>query len=144
MMTDGASDTPGQPATGQADIKARDRPGTRRVRRAAEWGQKKYAGSWAEYLWHRLDAADFLNQAMLLAATLLLCAVPFFLIATAVTGRSAVQADMIGLPRAGAALLDPGSPSAQHAGRITAGPGITEPGKALAQEDSDRLRGRGW
>ena len=80
------------PRQRQADIKAPDRPGTRRVRRAAEWGQKKYAGSWAEYLWHRLDAADFLNQAMLLAATLLLCAVPFFLVAAALTGRSAVSA----------------------------------------------------
>ena len=77
----------------QADIKAPDRPGTRRrVRRAAEWGQKKYAGSWAENLWHRLDAADFMNQALLLAATLLLCAVPFFLVAAALTGRSAVSA----------------------------------------------------
>jgi len=80
------------PRQRQADIKAPDRPGTRRVRRAAEWGQKKYAGSWAEYLWHRLDAADFMNQAMLLAGTLLLCAVPFFLVATAVSGRSAVSA----------------------------------------------------
>ena len=80
------------PRQRQADIKAPDRPGTRRVRRAVEWGQKKYAGSWAEYLWHRLDAADFLNQAMLLAATLLLCAVPFFLVAAALTGRSAVSA----------------------------------------------------
>jgi membrane protein len=87
-------------------IKAQDRPGARRrVRRAAEWGQKKYAGSWAEYLWHRLDAADFMNQAMLLAATLLLCAVPFFLVATAVTGRSAVQAltERLGLSRQAAA-----------------------------------------
>jgi membrane protein len=61
-------------------------------RRAAEWGKKKYAGSWAEYLWHQLAAADFMNQAMLLAATLLLCAVPFFLVAAALTGRSAVSA----------------------------------------------------
>jgi membrane protein len=89
-----------------ADIKAPDRPGTRRrVHRAAEWGQKKYTGSWAEYLWHRLDAADFMNQAMLLAGTLLLCAVPFFLVATAVTGRSAVQAltERLGLSRQAAA-----------------------------------------
>jgi len=33
-----------------------------------------------------------MNQAMLLAGTLLLCAVPFFLVATAVSGRSAVSA----------------------------------------------------
>ena len=65
-------------------------PGVQHVRRAAEWGQGKYAGSWAEYLWHRLDAVDFMNQAMLLAATLLLCAIPFMLVALALAGRSAV------------------------------------------------------
>ena len=84
---------PGQPPPRrQAGTKAHDRPGLRRARRAAEWGKNKYAGSWAEYLWHRLDAVDFMNQAMLLAATLLLCAVPFTLIAAALAGRSAVSA----------------------------------------------------
>jgi hypothetical protein len=47
-------------------MKAADQPGTRRsARRAvewgkakAEWGKAKYAGSWAEYLWQRLDAVD--------------------------------------------------------------------------------------
>jgi membrane protein len=63
----------------------------RRARRAAEWGKNKYAGSWAEYLWRQLDAVDFMNQAMLLAATLLLCAVPFLLIAAALAGRSVVS-----------------------------------------------------
>lgn len=87
------ADHPGQPPPRrQADTKARDRPGLRRARRAAEWGKNKYAGSWAEYLWHRLDAVDFMNQAMLLAATLLLCAVPFTLIAAALAGRSAMSA----------------------------------------------------
>ncbi len=73
-------------------MKVADRASVRRARRAAEWGKAKYAGSWAEYLWHRLDAADFMNQAMLLAATLLLCAVPFLLIASALAGRSVVSA----------------------------------------------------
>ena len=91
---------PDQPARHRhPGMKAADQPGTRRsARRAAEWGKAKaewgkarYAGSWAEYLWRRLDAADFMNQAMLLAATLLLCAVPFLLIATALAGRSAVS-----------------------------------------------------
>ncbi|MFF6773065.1 YhjD/YihY/BrkB family envelope integrity protein [Streptomyces sp. NPDC012637] len=67
----------------------RGNPG--RTRRAAQWGKAKYAGSWAENLWHRLDAVDFLNRAMLLAATLLLCAVPFMLIVAALAGRSAVS-----------------------------------------------------
>jgi membrane protein len=108
MITDGDSDTSGQPATGQADIKAGDRPGTRRVSRAAEWGKNKYAGSWAEYLWHRLDAVDFMNQAMLLAATLLLCAVPFFLVATALEGRSAVSALTVRLGLSKQAAADVG------------------------------------
>lgn len=63
---------------------------TRRARRAAEWGKTTYTGSWAENLWQRLDAVDFLNQAMQLAGTLLLCAVPFMLIASALAGRSAM------------------------------------------------------
>jgi hypothetical protein len=33
-----------------------DLPGAGRVRRSAQWGKKKYAGSFAEDLWHRLDA----------------------------------------------------------------------------------------
>jgi membrane protein len=88
------ADQPDQPPRdGRTDVQPHDQPGTRgRVRRTAEWGQKKYAGSWAESLWHRLDAVDFMNQAMLLAATLLLCFVPFFLVATALSGRSAVSA----------------------------------------------------
>ena len=104
------ADQPDQPPPQrQAGIKAHDQPDTRRrVSRAAEWGQKKYAGSWAEYLWHRLDAADFMNQAMLLAATLLLCAVPFFLIATALTGRSAVRALTVRLGLSQQAAADVG------------------------------------
>jgi membrane protein len=95
------ADQPEQPPRQfQADIKADDQAGTRRrVRRTADWGKQKadwgkqkYAGSWAEYLWHRLNAADFMNQAVLLAATLLLCAVPFFLVTSALAGRSAVSA----------------------------------------------------
>jgi membrane protein len=87
---DQAAQTQGTSGSGSPGKKAAGRPGVQRVRRAAEWGQEKYAGSSAEYLWHRLDAVDFMNQAMLLAATLLLCAVPFMLIATALAGRSAV------------------------------------------------------
>jgi hypothetical protein len=50
----------GRPGTGVAA-----RPGVQRARRAAEWGKQKYAGSWAEYLWNRLNAVDFINQGML-------------------------------------------------------------------------------
>jgi membrane protein len=86
-----AAQTQGTTGSGPG-MKAVGRPGVQRARRASEWGKQKYAGSWAEYLWHLLDAADFMNQAMLLAATLLLCAVPFLLIAAALAGRSAVSA----------------------------------------------------
>jgi membrane protein len=85
-----AAQAPGTTSTGRPGLKAVHRPSGQRVRRATEWGKGKYAGSWAEYLWGRLDAFDFVNQAMLLAATLLLCAVPFMLIVTALSGRSAV------------------------------------------------------
>jgi hypothetical protein len=44
-----AAGTTGSKAPGR---KAGDRPGVQRARRAAEWGQQKYSGSWAEYLWH--------------------------------------------------------------------------------------------
>jgi membrane protein len=88
---DRAAQTRGAAGGMRRGKKAAGRPGVQHVRRAAEWGQEKYTGSWTEYLWHRLDAVDFMNQAMLLAATLLLCAVPFLLVAAALAGRSAVS-----------------------------------------------------
>ena len=100
MVTDGAAGAQDQPASGpdrpppngQAGPKAHDRPGGRgRVRREIEVGKEKIAGSWAGYLWHRLVAVDFMNQAIMVAGTLLLCAFPFFLIVAALEGRSAVQ-----------------------------------------------------
>jgi membrane protein len=92
---------------GQPGKKVLDRPSVHRARRAADWGMQKYTGSWAESLWHRLDAVDFMNQAMLLAATLLLCAIPFLLIAAALAGRSVVPelAWRLGLSRQAAADL---------------------------------------
>jgi membrane protein len=57
---------------------------------AVERGKHKYAGSSAQSLWDRLSATDFLNQALLLAATLLLCAIPFFLVLNALAGRSLI------------------------------------------------------
>lgn len=69
-------------------------PGGRRARRArqaAEWGKKKYTGSWAEDLWRRLKAMDFINRGMLFAATLLLCFFPFIIVASALAGRSVVH-----------------------------------------------------
>jgi membrane protein len=71
-------------------MKVGGRPGVRRVRRAAEWGTRKYAGSWAEDLWRRLDSMDVINQGMLFAATLLLCLFPFLIVISALAGRSVV------------------------------------------------------
>ena len=114
-----ADETPGDPGdvravqarggagSRQPGTKVVDLAGVRHARRAAEWGQAKYAGSWAESLWHRLDVVDFMNQAMLLAATLLLCAVPFLLVMTALAGRSIVPelSWRLGLSRPAAADL---------------------------------------
>ena len=78
-------------------MEAQDRTGIgRRLRRGAEMGKhgieagkKKYSGSSADVLWRRLNSVDFLNQAMVFAGTLLLCAFPFLIVAAALEGRSA-------------------------------------------------------
>ncbi|MFD8479669.1 YhjD/YihY/BrkB family envelope integrity protein [Kitasatospora sp. NPDC059673] len=84
-----AARTRAAPESGQPSGRAAGRASVRRARRTAEWGRAKYVGSWAENLWQRLNAVDFLNQALQLAATLLLCAVPFLLIVSALAGRVA-------------------------------------------------------
>lgn len=66
-------------------------PGAGRVRRGAQWGKQKYAGSFAEGLWHRLDAMEFINRGILFAATLLLCYVPFLIVVSALGGWSAAE-----------------------------------------------------
>jgi membrane protein len=62
--------------------------GAGRVRQAAVWGKAKYAGSWAQDLCRRLAALDVINQAMVFAATLLLCLFPFLIVVSALAGRS--------------------------------------------------------
>ncbi|WP_084725042.1 YihY/virulence factor BrkB family protein [Streptacidiphilus melanogenes] len=79
----------GSPIGGRDDGRAGGRRGVRHARQAADWGKEKYSGSWAESLLRRLDSADLINRAMILAATMLLCVVPFFLIVTALAGGSA-------------------------------------------------------
>jgi membrane protein len=64
------------------------RPG---VRRAAEWGRKKYAGSVVEDLWRRLVAMDVINQGIVFAATLLLCLFPFLIVVSALASRPVVN-----------------------------------------------------
>ena len=98
MVTDGAASAPGQPGSGpdrprgngQAGRKAHDRPRAGRlVRRGVEVAKGKYSGSAAEDLWRRLDALDFMNQALLLAGTLLLCVFPLLIVLSALAGRGA-------------------------------------------------------
>jgi membrane protein len=59
-----------------------------RARHGIEVAKGKYAGSSAEHLWSRLDSLDFINRGMMFAATLLLCAFPFLIVASALAGRS--------------------------------------------------------
>ena len=97
MALDGSPGSPGQPAdvpgaprNGQPAVKAHDQPRFgRRVRHGIEAAEEKYSGSAAEDLWHRLDALDFMNQAMILTGTLLLCALPFLLATAGLAGVSA-------------------------------------------------------
>ena len=73
-------------------MKAHDRPRVgRRSRGGIEAPEEKHSGSAAGELWHRLDALDFMNQAMVLAGTLLLCVFPFFIVLSALAGRGAAS-----------------------------------------------------
>ena len=69
-----------------------DRPtARRRIRRGIEVGKQRYAGSSADVLWKRLNSVDFLNQGMIFAGTLLLCAFPLLIVVDSVAGRSAAS-----------------------------------------------------
>ena len=127
MITNGSAGAPEQPAreTGRpprkrrADSKAATLPGVWRVGRAAEWGRQKYAGSSAEYLQRRLTRLDFINQGVLFAATLLLCALPLLIVVTALAGKSSAAAigRRMGLDRQATAVFGHlfASPSATQA-----------------------------
>jgi len=70
-----------------------DRPGMRRrLRRGIEAGKQKYSGSSADVLWRRLNSVDFLNQGMVFAGTLLLCAFPFLIVVDALHGQTMTRA----------------------------------------------------
>ncbi|MEU8514659.1 hypothetical protein AB0C76_24130 [Kitasatospora sp. NPDC048722] len=53
-----------------------DRRGVRHLKRMVEAGERRYAGSWVEALWKRLESVDFMSQGLQFAATLLLCFFP--------------------------------------------------------------------
>ena len=67
-------------------MKAHDRPS---VLHGIEAAREKYSRSSASYLSRRLLALDFMNQAMALAGTVLLCVFPFLIVLSALRGRSA-------------------------------------------------------
>src|SRR5438270_12921239 len=52
--------------------------------------RERLAGSSIDHLWRRLNAVDFINRGMLLAAVLLLCFIPFMIVFQALVGRDAV------------------------------------------------------
>jgi hypothetical protein len=55
-----------------------------RAAAARQW----FPGSAGGQLWTRLQALDFMNRALLLAAVLLLCFVPFMIVVESLAGRS--------------------------------------------------------
>ena len=57
-----------------------------------EAAKERFEGSAGGELYSRLVAVDFMNQAFVLAALLMLCVIPFLIFVTAVSGRSFVQA----------------------------------------------------
>jgi membrane protein len=100
MIPDGSLGALGQsasgpdrpPRKGQPGMKSDDRPRAgRRARHGIEAAEERYSGSAAEDLWHRLNALDFMNQAMILAGTLLLCVFPFLIVLSALAGRGAAS-----------------------------------------------------
>jgi membrane protein len=62
-----------------------------RIRRGIEAGEQKYSGSSADVLWRRLNSVDFLNQGMIFAGTLPLCAFPFLIVTDALAGQSTAR-----------------------------------------------------
>lgn len=76
------------PPERQPGMKVHDRPS---VRRGIEAIREKYSRSSADSLSRRLIALDFMNQAMALAGTVLLCVFPFLIVMSALIGRSAAS-----------------------------------------------------
>jgi membrane protein len=68
-----------------------DRHGIGRVRRGIDVGKEKFTGTSAHHVWRRLDALDFLNRAMLFAATLLVGLFPFLIVVNSLAGRSTAR-----------------------------------------------------
>ena len=61
---------------------------TEALKAGAAAGKRRFEAGAAGDLWHRLMLLDIVNQAMLFAATLLVCAFPFLMLLDAIAGRS--------------------------------------------------------
>lgn len=93
-----------------------------RMARMVRSARERYAGSWAEALWKRLEAVDFMSQGLQFAATLLLCFFPFMIVTNALAGRSTVTALVrrLGLDRqASADVSDLFAPSTTTSSAVT-------------------------
>jgi membrane protein len=90
--------------TGAADVSG---PIARWVRRVTASAQLTYSNSWAASLWDRLRPVDIANQATLFAATLLLCFIPFLIVASALAGKPVanILARRVGLNEQAAAAM---------------------------------------
>jgi hypothetical protein len=62
------------------------------VRRTGEWVSRSTPAHRRSFLQRRLTGLDLINQGMLFAATLLLCALPFLIVVTALPGKSSAAA----------------------------------------------------
>jgi membrane protein len=61
-----------------------------KAKRQSDRAKQRFSGTSAGRYWSRLSATDFMTKAMTLAAILLLCAFPFFIVAAALTNQSVV------------------------------------------------------
>ncbi len=78
------------------------------LRHQAVAARRHLESSTAGTLWRRLDALDFMSQAMTLAAILLLTALPFFIVFSALVGRnfSAALSRHLGLSQQAATIVE--------------------------------------
>ena len=65
--------------------------GSERRKALAAAAQERFAGSAAGDVWSRLNAVDFMNQAFVLAALLMLCGVPFIILVSTVKGANYID-----------------------------------------------------
>lgn len=83
-MSDSGSEKTGQGTEGGRLSTSRER-----FRRGSLAARRRYEGSSAESMWQRLNAMDFINQAMQFAGLLLLAFLPFLIVISSLAGVDA-------------------------------------------------------